>query len=90
MTSKEEAALPNVSTDVVLITAIIDDHEGRDLDTVELPYACLHTENYDFVIMKLQGKLVELIAMATPNIYHISKLCLGGQERKTHSLHAAI
>ena len=70
--AKEEVASPTVATDSVFITATIDTFENRDVATVDLPGAFLHTEidpNDDTVHMVLQGELTELVMKVNPSMY---------------------
>ena len=43
--NKEDAASPTVSTDAILLTAVIDAKEGRDVMMANIPNAFVQTEN---------------------------------------------
>ena len=66
---KEDAASPTVSLEGVLLTAVVDDEEGRDIAVVDIPNAFVQTKNVDKVIMKMRGKLAELMVLMAPEIY---------------------
>jgi hypothetical protein len=70
--TKDEVASPTVTTESVLITTTIDVFEDRDVATVDLPGAFLHTEvdpNDDIVRMVLRGELAELMVKMNPSMY---------------------
>ena len=70
--TKEEVASPTVATEIVFTTATIDAFENRDVATVDLPGAFLHTEvdpNDDIVHMVLRGELAELMVEVNPSMY---------------------
>ena len=61
-----------VATESVFITATIDAFENRDVATVDLPGAFLHTEvdpNDDITHMVLHGELAELMVKVNPLMY---------------------
>ena len=73
---KEDAASPTVSTDSTVLTAVIDAKEGRDVMTNDIPNAFVQApmpeENKkkgDRVIMKVTGRLVQLIVELDPELY---------------------
>jgi len=45
--SKEEASSPTVSTEAVLLTAVIDAEEERDVATIDIPNAFIQTRVED-------------------------------------------
>ncbi len=63
--AKEEAAGPTIALESVFVTAIIDAKEKRKVVTIDIPGAFLHTNNDDYVIMKMNGSLAELMAKRT-------------------------
>lgn len=67
--SKEEAASPTVSLDSVFVTAAIDAKEHRKVATIDIPGAFLHAKNEDYIIMKMNGTLAELMAKTEPKLY---------------------
>ena len=67
---KEDAASPTVALESILIMAAIDAHEGRGVAVIDIPGAFLHAEQDDKnVIMKLTGKLAELMVAVDPKLY---------------------
>ena len=67
--AKEETASPTVTTEANFALAAIAAHERRHVGTMDLPGAFLHADNDSFVIMKMTGKLAELMVKTAPNIY---------------------
>ena len=66
---KEDATSPTVATDNIMITAAIDAHKRRDVDTRDIPVAFLHAYNNKETIMLLRGRLTELMVQVDPQIY---------------------
>jgi len=66
---KEDRASPNVATDSVIVTLVIEAHEEQDEATLDLPGAHLHAENDEHTIMLLKGKLAELLVQVEPSLY---------------------
>jgi hypothetical protein len=68
--AKEEAAAPTIALKSVFITSTIDAKESRKVVTVDIPGAFLHTDNKDYVIMKMVGTLAELMVKTNLKLYH--------------------
>ncbi len=68
--TKDEAASPTVMNKSVFLTGVIDAKENRDVATVDIMGAYLHTINDHNVHMILEGKLAELLDLVAPHIYH--------------------
>jgi hypothetical protein len=66
---KEEATAPMVTSDAIFIQSTIFAHEGRDVATCDIPGAFLQVDNPDFVLMRLDGVLAELMVTIAPKIY---------------------
>ena len=66
---KSEWASPTVSTDGVIITSVIEAHQGRDVAVVDLPNAFLNADNNEQTLMLLKGKLTELMVQINPQLY---------------------
>ena len=69
---KYDAASPTAALDSVLLTANIDAKEGRDVATVDILNALIttHIKNEeDKVMMRLHGRLAEVMATTAPEIY---------------------
>jgi hypothetical protein len=64
--AKEEAAAPTVAPESVFVTATIDAKGKREVVTIDIPGAFLHADNKDYVIMKMNGSLAELMVKTDP------------------------
>jgi len=72
--AKEGTASPTTVTESILLTAVIDAEENRDVATVDIPNAFIQTdvENNDDgsrVIMKIRGPLVDMLVELDPETY---------------------
>ncbi len=67
--AKEEAASPTVALELVFVTATIDARENREVVTIDIPGAFLHATNDDYVVMRMNGTLAELMAKTDPKLY---------------------
>jgi hypothetical protein len=70
--SKEESSSPTVSTKSVLLTSIIDAHEGRDVAVIDIPNAFIQTrvqDAKDRVIIRVTGVTAEWLVKAAPKVY---------------------
>ena len=69
--NKNEAASPTVLLESVMITSTIDAKENRDVAIVDIPNAFVQTdmEDGERVVMKLRGKLAELLVKVAPEVY---------------------
>ena len=63
---KSETASPTVATDALLLSIIIDAHEGRDVATADVAGAYLKAYMNDFVIMKFTGQSVDILCEMNP------------------------
>ena len=61
MYDKSETASPTVSTDGLMLSIMIDAHEGRDVGTADVAGAYLKAYMTDFVIMKFTGEMVDIL-----------------------------
>jgi hypothetical protein len=67
---KNAASSPMVSNDNRQIMCAIDAHQGRDVATIDLPSAYLHTPyKGPEVLMVLRGRLAELMVEVNPEQY---------------------
>jgi hypothetical protein len=76
--SKEDASLPTVTTEAVLLSCIIDAKEDRDVAVVDIPNAFVQTrvENKnDMAFINIRGILVDILVEIAPDVYksHVSK-----------------
>ena len=67
--AKEEAAAPTVTSEAIFVQATIYAHENRDTATCDIPGAFLQANNPDYVLMRLDGILAELMAKVDPKLY---------------------
>ena len=72
--SKQDSASPTVSLESLMLTAVIDAHEERDVMTADVPNAFIQTElpkidGEDRTIMKITGDLVDILVHMSPDLY---------------------
>ena len=69
-TDPADAASPTVATESVFLTMVIDALEDRDVAIVDIPGAFMQVDMDDEeVIMRLTGKMVELLIEIDPEMY---------------------
>jgi hypothetical protein len=70
---KQDTSSPTASLESVLLTAVIDANERRDVVVIDIPNAFVQTRlkknDKDKAIMHLRGKLAELMVKVAPEIY---------------------
>jgi hypothetical protein len=66
---KEEATAPTVTSEAIFVQSTIFAHESRDVATCDIPGAFLHADNPDYVLMRLDGILAEMMVKIAPSIY---------------------
>jgi hypothetical protein len=67
-----DASSPTAALESVLLTAIINAHEGCDIAVIDIPSAFLQIcleDDADKAIVRLHGKLAELMVKVAPEIY---------------------
>ena len=67
--AKDEATAPTVTSEAIFIQSTIFAHEGRDIATCDIPGAFLQADNPDYVLMRLDGILAELMVQVAPSLY---------------------
>jgi hypothetical protein len=70
--TKEESSSPTVSTKAVLLTLIVDAHEGRDVAIIVIPNAFIQTQvddAKDCVIIRITGLIVDWLVKVAPKVY---------------------
>ena len=69
--AKEEASSPTPALEAVLLTAVIEAKEKRDVAVMDIPNAFVQTdmEGEEKVVMKIRGQLAELLVRTDPKIY---------------------
>ena len=75
--NKANGSSPTVSTKGIIQTAAIYGHFGRDVATIDITNALLWDDNNGEVLMKLCGKMVELLVAPYPSLY--IKYVVGGE-----------
>ena len=59
-----------MSLESILLTAVIDAHENREVAVIDIPNAFVQTEmEGEKVIMKFNGELAELLVTTSPQLY---------------------
>ena len=66
---KEDAASPTCATESVFITSVVDAHEQLHVVTFDVPTAFLHAVTNEDVVMRLEGRLAELMVKVGPSLY---------------------
>ena len=73
--SREDSASPTAALESIMLTAVIEAHEGRDVMTVDIPNTFIQTEmpereeGEERVIMKITGVLVKMMVQLDPDKY---------------------
>ena len=66
----EDTASPTVSLPAVLLTSVIEAHEGREVAVVDIQNAFVQTENVgEPVFMKIRGQLALILVELCPELY---------------------
>ena len=68
-TSKEDASAPTVSIEAVMLSAVIDSMEGRDVATVDIPGAFMQADIDEVVHVKFEGEIAEMLVKLDPKLY---------------------
>ena len=66
---KEDNASPTVANEATMFMAAINAFERRDIMSIDLPGAFLHTMNDEEIFMLLKGPLAELMVLVSPKLY---------------------
>jgi hypothetical protein len=67
--NKEDASLPTVSIESVMLTSIIEASKKRDIATVDVPGAFLQADMDEIVHMKITGTMVDILVKLQPSKY---------------------
>jgi hypothetical protein len=70
--TKEDATSPTVATESVLLTAVIDALENRDVAVVDIPNAFIQTRitnEDDMAIIRIRGELADILVEIAPAVY---------------------
>jgi hypothetical protein len=68
-TSKEDASAPTVSIEAVMLSAVIDAMEERDVATVDIPGAFMQADIDEVVHVKFEGEIAEMLVKLDPQLY---------------------
>ena len=76
--SKEEASSPTVATEAVMLTALIEAQENRDVAVIDIPNAFIQTkveDEKDMVTIRVREELVKALLDIAPKVYkpHVTK-----------------
>ena len=72
---REESSSPTAAAESIMLTAVIDAHEGRDVMTADVANGFIQAKmpetkpGQDRVVMKITGVLVELLVEMAPHVY---------------------
>ena len=61
-TSKEDASAPTVAIEAVMLSAVIDAMERRDVATVDIPGAFMQADIDEVVHVNFEGEIAEMLA----------------------------
>ena len=70
--TREDSASPTAALESIMLTAVIDAHEGRDVMCADIPNAFIQAEMPDIsdgeerVTMKITGVLVDMLVQLSP------------------------
>ena len=78
-TGKQQKTSPTVATESVMHTSTIDAKEGRDMATVDIPGAFMHSDQDETVHLRLQGTPADLLVKCDPKLYRKYVVTEGGQ-----------
>ena len=67
--AKDEAVAPTVTSEAIFVQSTIYAHESCDVATCDIPGAFLQADNPDFVLMRLDGILTELMVKIARTLY---------------------
>ena len=68
-TGKEEKTSYTVATESVMLTSTIDAKEGRNVVTVDIRGAFMHSDQDETIHLRLQGTLADLLVKCDPKLY---------------------
>ena len=83
--AKEEAASPTVALESVFVTAAIDMKENTEVVTIDIPGTFLHATNDDYVVMRMNGTLAELMAKTDPTPSYTGNTSRMRKETKSYT-----
>jgi hypothetical protein len=66
---KSETSSPTVMTQSVFLTSVIDAMERRNVMTIDVPGAFMHSDMDELIHIKLEGPMAELLTKVNPAKY---------------------
>jgi hypothetical protein len=70
--SKEDASLPIITTEAILLSCIINAKEERDVTVINIPNAFIQMQledEEDMAIIKICGVLMDILIQIAPDVY---------------------
>ena len=67
--TKEDSSSPTVSTEALMTTFVIDAYERRVVATADVTGAYLNAKMDQFLVMKIEGEMVDFMVQADPKKY---------------------
>jgi hypothetical protein len=73
--SREDSASPTAALESIMLTAVIEAHEERDVITCDIPNAFIQAlmpevkDGNERVMMKITGVLVDMLVELNPELY---------------------
>ena len=80
---KEDSKSPTASLEGIMLTAVVDAHEGRDVMSADVPNAFVQTDmpvDSEPVFMKITGALVDMLVSIAPEVYKPFVMFENGQK----------
>ena len=66
---KSDVGSPTCATESIMLSALIDAHEGKHVATVDVPNAFVQTNLDETIIVKLRGQVAAFLLSRCPHIY---------------------
>jgi hypothetical protein len=79
-TSKEDASLPTVSIEALMLSCVINAKEKRDVTTVNIPGAFMQANMDTLVHIRLEGTMAELLVKLDPKLYQKYVQTINGKQ----------
>ncbi|MFN7263281.1 MAG: reverse transcriptase domain-containing protein, partial [Cyanobacteriota bacterium] len=78
--TREETSSPTVRTESVFLSAVIDACEEREVVTLDVPGAFMQADIDEFVLVKFESELAQLLEQVEPALYSPYKTIENGKE----------
>ena len=84
--SREDVTSPTSRIESIMTTAVIDAHEQRDIETIDIPNTFIQAERPykqgdEMVMMKITGVLVDMLVNIAPQIYEQYVIIKNGEKK---------